>query len=78
MARVKRRCGWARDPLDIQHHDEEWGVPEYDDRRLFEFLILEGAQAGVSWLTILRKRDAYRGLCGLRPEEGGALLRIGY
>ncbi len=57
---MKRRCGWARDPLDIQHHDEEWGVPEHEDRRLFEFLILEGAQAGLSWLTILRKRDSYR------------------
>jgi len=57
---MRRRCGWARDPLDVQHHDEEWGVPEHDDRRLFEFLILEGAQAGLSWLTILRKRDAYR------------------
>ena len=57
---MKRRCGWARDPLDIQHHDEEWGVPEHDDRRLFEFLILEGAQAGLSWLTILRKREGYR------------------
>src|SRR5215471_18847944 len=57
---MKRRCGWARDPLDIQHHDEEWGVPEHDDRRLFEFLILEGAQAGLSWLTILRKRDSFR------------------
>ena len=51
---MRRRCGWARDPLDVQHHDEEWGVPEHDDHRLFEFLILEGAQAGLSWLTILR------------------------
>ena len=57
---MRRRCGWARDALDIRHHDEEWGVPEHDDRRLFEFLILEGAQAGLSWLTILRKRAAYR------------------
>jgi DNA-3-methyladenine glycosylase I len=54
------RCGWAQDPLDIIHHDEEWGVPEHDDVRLFEFLILEGAQAGLSWMTILRKRDGYR------------------
>jgi DNA-3-methyladenine glycosylase I len=67
---VKRRCGWARDPLDIQHHDQEWGVPEYDDRQLFEFLILEGAQAGLSWLTILRKRDAYRkAFAGFDPKK---------
>ena len=67
---MRRRCGWARDPLDVQHHDEEWGVPEYDDRRLFEFLILEGAQAGLSWLTILRKRDGYRrAFAGFDPEK---------
>jgi DNA-3-methyladenine glycosylase I len=67
---VRRRCGWARDPLDVLHHDEEWGVPEHDDRRLFEFLILEGAQAGLSWLTILRKRDAYRrAFAGFDPER---------
>jgi DNA-3-methyladenine glycosylase I len=67
---TRRRCGWARDPLDVQHHDEEWGVPEHDDRRLFEFLILEGAQAGLSWLTILRKRDGYRrAFAGFDPEK---------
>jgi DNA-3-methyladenine glycosylase I len=54
------RCGWARTELSIPYHDTEWGVPVHDDRRLFEFLILEGAQAGLSWETILRKRDAYR------------------
>ena len=54
------RCSWARDSLDIRYHDEEWGVPVHDDRRLFEFLILEGAQAGLSWSTILKKRPAYR------------------
>lgn len=54
------RCGWARTELSIPYHDTEWGVPLHDDRRLFEFLILEGAQAGLSWETILRKRDAYR------------------
>ena len=55
------RCGWAgTDPLYVRYHDEEWGVPLHDDRRLFEMLILEGAQAGLSWITILRKRDAYR------------------
>jgi DNA-3-methyladenine glycosylase I len=55
------RCGWAgSDPLYVRYHDEEWGVPVHDDRRLFEMLILEGAQAGLSWITILRKRPAYR------------------
>jgi DNA-3-methyladenine glycosylase I len=54
------RCGWARNELAIQYHDEEWGVPVHDDRRWFEFITLEGAQAGLSWDTILRKRDAYR------------------
>jgi DNA-3-methyladenine glycosylase I len=56
-----RRCGWARtDPRMIAYHDEEWGVPVHDEHRLFEFLVLEGAQAGLSWQTILNKRDAYR------------------
>jgi len=59
MKRV-RRCPWARTPLDIKHHDEEWGVPCHDDRALFEMLILEGAQAGLSWSTILAKRENYR------------------
>lgn len=55
------RCGWATaDPIYVRYHDEEWGVPIYDDRVLFEFLILEGAQAGLSWLTVLKKREAYR------------------
>jgi DNA-3-methyladenine glycosylase I len=54
------RCPWAKNELDILYHDNEWGVPLHDDRRLFEFLILEGAQAGLSWSTILRKREAYR------------------
>jgi DNA-3-methyladenine glycosylase I len=55
------RCAWAgADPLYLRYHDREWGVPLHDDRRLFEFLILEGAQAGLSWITILRKRAAYR------------------
>jgi DNA-3-methyladenine glycosylase I len=54
------RCGWARNELAIRYHDEEWGVPVHDDRLWFEFLILEGAQAGLSWDTILKKRDAYR------------------
>jgi DNA-3-methyladenine glycosylase I len=54
------RCGWARNELSVRYHDEEWGVPQHDDRKLFEFLILEGAQAGLSWDTILRKRENYR------------------
>jgi DNA-3-methyladenine glycosylase I len=55
------RCAWAGDdPLYVKYHDEEWGVPLHDDRRLFEMLTLEGAQAGLSWITILRKRPAYR------------------
>jgi DNA-3-methyladenine glycosylase I len=53
------RCAWAKRPLDIQYHDQEWGVPQHDDRVLFEFLILEGAQAGLSWSTILDKRLNY-------------------
>ena len=57
---MKKRCAWARTPLSIAYHDEEWGVPLHDDTRLFEFLILEGAQAGLSWETILNKRDNYR------------------
>lgn len=55
-----QRCAWAKNDLAIRYHDEEWGVPVHDDRLLFEFLILEGAQAGLSWDTILRKRESYR------------------
>ena len=54
------RCAWARGDLDIIYHDTEWGVPQHDDRMLFELLILEGAQAGLSWSTILKKRETYR------------------
>lgn len=58
---MKQRCGWCgTDPLYVEYHDREWGVPVHDDRSLFEFLVLEGAQAGLSWITILRKREAYR------------------
>jgi DNA-3-methyladenine glycosylase I len=61
MARELRRCGWAgTHDFYVRYHDEEWGVPLHDDRALFEFLVLEGAQAGLSWSTILRKRAAYR------------------
>lgn len=56
----KKRCPWARSELEIAYHDREWGVPQHSDRVLFEFLMLEGAQAGLSWSTILAKRDAYR------------------
>ena len=56
----RTRCGWAKTELSIAYHDTEWGVPVHDDRRFFEFLILEGAQAGLSWETILKKREGYR------------------
>jgi DNA-3-methyladenine glycosylase I len=59
---MKNRCPWATEPESIVYHDEEWGVPSHDDRHLFEMLILEGAQAGLSWITILRKRENYRRL----------------
>ena len=58
---ILSRCSWCGDdPLYCRYHDEEWGVPVHDDRRLFEFLILEGAQAGLAWITVLRKRENYR------------------
>ena len=60
MSREVRRCPWAKGDLDVDYHDREWGVPQHDDRVLFEFLILEGAQAGLSWSTILKKRENYR------------------
>ncbi len=56
----QKRCDWASDPLHWEYHDREWGVPLHDDQRLFEFIVLEGAQAGLSWSTILRKRETYR------------------
>ena len=61
MARkIKKRCGWCTsDPVYIEYHDKQWGRPVHDDRLLFEFLILEGAQAGLSWLTVLKKRENY-------------------
>lgn len=67
----RTRCGWVNDdPLYIAYHDEEWGVPLHDDRRLFEILVLEGAQAGLSWYTILKKRDGYRrAFDGFDPER---------
>ena len=64
------RCSWANNELAIHYHDEEWGVPVHDDRTFFEFLILEGAQAGLSWNTILNKRDRYRKVFdGFDPER---------
>lgn len=65
-----QRCAWAdQDPLSMRYHDEEWGVPEFDDVRLFEFLVLESAQAGLAWITILRKRESYHRLYrGFRPS----------
>jgi len=64
------RCAWATTPLGIAYHDAEWGVPVHDDAKLFEFLLLEGAQAGLSWETILRKRDSYRrAFAGFDPAK---------
>ena len=64
------RCSWARNDLAIRYHDEEWGVPAHDDRKLFEFLLLEGAQAGLSWDTILNKRENYRAAFdGFNPKK---------
>src|SRR3954471_13167248 len=60
MCATRTRCSWAKSEWSIPYHDEEWGVPVHDDRLLFEFLILEGAQAGLSWETILKKRTTYR------------------
>jgi DNA-3-methyladenine glycosylase I len=69
-AAERKRCTWARNPLAIAYHDREWGVPVRNDRKLFEFLILEGAQAGLSWDTILRKRERYREVFdGFDPEN---------
>ncbi|MFP5079342.1 DNA-3-methyladenine glycosylase I [Pedobacter sp. JCM 36344] len=61
MEEIKVRCSWCgTDPLYVEYHDEEWGKPVYDDKTLFEFLILEGAQAGLSWITVLKRREGYR------------------
>src|SRR3990167_6822459 len=57
---MKTRCIWAKDDLNIKYHDNEWGIPQHDDTKLFEFLILEEAQAGLSWSTILKRREGYR------------------
>ena len=85
LTSTKHRCQWCtNDPIYIDYHDHEWGVPLHDDLRLFEMLILEGAQAGLSWLTILRKRENYRKafdrfrpeiVAAYGPKEIGALLQ---
>ena len=71
MPKTRTRCWWAGDdPLYVAYHDEEWGVPVHDERKLFEMLILEGAQAGLSWITILRRREGYRrAFDGFDPER---------
>jgi DNA-3-methyladenine glycosylase I len=67
---TRTRCAWAKNELNIPYHDEEWGVPVHDERKWFEFLVLEGAQAGLSWDTILRKRARYREVFdGFDPEK---------
>jgi DNA-3-methyladenine glycosylase I len=69
------RCPWPKTGLDIRYHDTEWGVPQHDDRVLFEFLILEGAQAGLSWSTILKKRENYR--AAFDQFDAGRIARYG-
>src|ERR1700716_1683771 len=72
MPPALKRCAWSgTDPLYLEYHDKEWGVPVHDDRMLFEFLVLEGMQAGLSWLTILRKRENFR-----RAFEGFDIERV--
>jgi DNA-3-methyladenine glycosylase I len=72
MSKAAKRCGWvnAADPLYVAYHDEEWGVPEYDSRALYEKLVLDGFQAGLSWITILRKRENFRAaFAGFEPAR---------
>jgi len=70
------RCAWANNSIMIDYHDDEWGVPLHDDNRLFEMLTLEGAQAGLSWLTILKRRDEYRkAFCGFDPKKVAKLTQ---
>jgi DNA-3-methyladenine glycosylase I len=73
----KTRCAWCLgDPIYVQYHDKEWGVPVHDDRKLFEFLILEGAQAGLSWITILKRREGYRkAFCDFKVEKVAKLSK---
>lgn len=84
-SRIMTRCAWCgTDPLYVKYHDEEWGKPVYDDRKLFEFIVLESAQAGLSWITILRKREGYRKafadfdpekVARFTPEDVGRMLQ---
>lgn len=70
--KIKKRCGWVPEGnlLYQEYHDKEWGVPVYDDKKIFEFLVLESAQAGLSWITVLRKRENYRkAFAGFAPEK---------
>src|SRR3989338_486934 len=70
MMKEKKRCAWVKDPLMMSYHDDEWGVPVRDDRKQFEFLVLESAQAGLSWATVLRKRENYRkAFAGFDPKK---------
>ena len=71
MAKVARRCEWSgTDPVYIRYHDTEWGVPVHDDRKIFEFIVLEGAQAGLSWFTVLKRRESYRkAFAGFDPKK---------
>jgi DNA-3-methyladenine glycosylase I len=81
---MKKRCSWASldNPMMLDYHDREWGVPVHDDRKMFEFLVLEGAQAGLSWRTILNKRENYRrAFAGFEPDkvaefDGRAVRRL--
>jgi DNA-3-methyladenine glycosylase I len=71
-----KRCAWPKSDLSIRYHDEEWGVPVHDDQTFFEFLILEGAQAGLSWETVLRKRESYRrAFAGFDPAKAAAFKK---
>ncbi len=76
--KARRRCAWAgSDPLYVAYHDQEWGVPLHRDRKLFEMLVLEGAQAGLSWLTILRKRENFRrAFAGFDPQAVARFNRV--
>src|ERR1041385_2790605 len=69
------RCWWAQNPISVAYHDEEWGTPSHDDRHLFEMIVLEGAQAGLSWSTILRKREGYR--AAFAGFDADAVARFG-
>ena len=77
MSEVKKRCGWVgeNNPLMLEYHDREWGVPIHDDVKHFEFLVLEGAQAGLSWSVVLNKREGYRRAFSVRSQQSDAIYR---